>query len=152
MNVNQVSFGRTVKVNAPLKVAEHAADLVNSLPTKKGEARVQQQLKTFFYDAEQGSGRARAIAPYGKTGDIFIVTGEDSNEVGELIKDRQFHLDAAKKTYGKDSFAFNCVKDAENSRYEDLLKLTIAETKEPVELDIDYSQRKHRIKSIDIVF
>ena len=126
MNVNPVSFGRTVKVNAPLKVAEHAADLVNSLSTKKGEARVQQQLKSFFFDSELG--RARAIAPYGKTGDIFIVTGEDSNEVGELIKDRQFHINAAKKNYGNDSFAFNCVKDSENARFEDLLKLTIAET------------------------
>ena len=38
MNVNAVSFGRTVRINAPLKVAEHAAELVNSSPTKKGEA------------------------------------------------------------------------------------------------------------------
>ena len=78
MNVNPVSFGRTVRVNVPLQVAEHAADLVNSVPTKKGEARVQQQLKTFFYDVEKGDGRARAIAPLGKDGSVFIVTGEDS--------------------------------------------------------------------------
>lgn len=150
MNVNPVSFGRTIKVNAPLQVAEHAANLINSVPTKKGESRVQQQLKSIFYDSQDG--RARVVTPYGKTGDVYIVTGEASKEVGELIKDRQFHLDAAKKNYGKDSFAFNCVKDAENSRFEDLLKLTIHETEEPLEIDIDYSHRKHRIKSIDIIF
>ena len=81
MQVNPVSFGRTVRVNAPLQVAEHAADLVNSIPTKKGEARVQQQLKTFFYDAENGEERARAIAPLDKNGAVYIVNGEESKIV-----------------------------------------------------------------------
>ena len=151
MNVNPVSFGRTVRVNAPLQIAEHAADLVNSLPTKKGEARVQQQLKTFFYDVEKGEGRARAIAPLGKDGSVFIVTGEDSRAVGELAKDRKLQIEAAKKNYGKCEM-YEMVKDAENARYKDLLTLTISENLEPVELYMDYSQRKHRIKSIDITF
>lgn len=152
MNVNQVSFGRTVKVNAPLKVAEHVADLVNSLPIKKGEARVQQQLKTFFYDAEHGNGRARAIAPNGKNGDVFILTGDESIELGELIKDRETQLNAAKNNYGEKSDFYSYVKEAENDRFKDVATLLISDTLEPVELDIDYSQRKHRIKSIDIVF
>ena len=151
MNVNAVSFGRTVRINAPLKVAEHAADLVNSSPTKKGEARVQQQLKTFFYDAEQGSSKARAIAPLGKDGSVFIVTGEDSKAVDELLQDKKLQLEAAKKNYDR-SEMFEMVKDAENARFKDLLTLSISENLEPVELNIDYSQRKHRIKSIDIVF
>ena len=151
MNVNPVSFGRTVKVNAPLKIAEHAADLVNSIPNKKGEARVQQQLKTFFYDAEKGHGRARVIAPNGKQGDVYIVTGEDSKIVGELFKDKKLQLEAAKKNYGQ-SEMYEMVKDAEDARINDLLTLSIAETLEPVELNIDYSERKHRIKSINIVF
>ena len=150
MNVNPVSFGRTIKVNAPLPVAKHAADLINSLPTKKGESRVQQQLKSIFFDSEDG--RARAIAPYGKTGDVYIVTGEASNDIAALKKDRNEQLSAAKKNYGADSFTFNLVKEAEDSRYDDLVKLTIHESKEPLELNIDYSQRKHRIKSIDIIF
>ena len=150
MNVNQVSFGRTVKVNAPLKVAEHAADLVNSVPTKKGEARVQQQLKSFFFDSDIG--RARAIAPKGKNGDVFILTGDESIELGELIKDRKTQLNAAKNNYGEKSDSYSFVKEAENDRFKDVATLLISDTLEPVELDIDYSQRKHRIKSIDIVF
>ena len=31
MNVNPVSFGRTVKVNAPLNVAEHTVNLINDM-------------------------------------------------------------------------------------------------------------------------
>ena len=150
MNTNPISFGRTIKVNASIPVAKHAADLINSVPNRRGESRVQQQLKGLFFDSEQGS--ARVITPYGKTGDVFIVTGEASNDIAALKKDRNEQLSAAKKNYGADSFTFNLVKEAEDSRYDDLVKLTIHESKEPLELNIDYSQRKHRIKSIDIIF
>ena len=47
---------------------------------------------------------------------------------------------------------YEMVKDAEDARYKDLLTLAIAENLEPVELNLDYSQRKHRIKSINITF
>ena len=151
MNVNPVSFGRTVKVNAPLSVAEHTVNLINDAQPKRGEARVQQQLKNFFFDTEQGNGKARVVAPNGKQGDIFIVTGEESKSVVDLLKDRKIQLNAAKEKYGE-SELYAVVKEAENTRLKDLLTLIIDETKEPVELDVDYSQRKHRIKSIDIVF
>lgn len=150
MNVNPVSFGRTIKVNAPVKVAEHAADLINSVPNKKGESRVQQQLKTLFHDSRWG--RARVVAPYGKHGDVFILTGTESEEVAELIKDRRFQLSKAKENYGKDSDMYGYVKDAEDARYNDLLKLAIHETQEPIELNLEYCNRKHRIKSMNIVF
>ena len=89
MNVNPVSFGRTVKVNAPLNVAEHTVNLINNVQVKKGESRVQQQLKDFFYDVEQGNGKARVVAPNGKQGDIFIVTGEESKAVFDLVTARK---------------------------------------------------------------
>ena len=50
MNTNPVSFGRTIKVNAPIPIAKHAADLINSVQNRKGESRVQQQLKGLFFD------------------------------------------------------------------------------------------------------
>jgi hypothetical protein len=43
------------------------------------------------------------------------------------------------------------VKDAENERFRDLLTLIIAENEEPIELNIDYSKRKNRIKSLNIL-
>ena len=151
MNVNPVSFGRTVKVNAPLNVAEHTVNLINDVTNKKGESRVQQQLKSFFFDAEQGKGRARIVAPEGKHGDIFIVTGEESKAVSDLVQDRKEQLNAAKTKFGE-SEIYSAVKEAENTRLKDLLTLMLLETKEPVELEVEYSQRKHRIKSIDLIF
>ncbi len=148
MNINPVSFGRTIKVNAPLSVAKHAVDLINTIPQRRGESRVQQQLKVIFYDTDKG--RARAVAANGESGDVYIVSGMAGNDVGLLIKDRNFHIDEAKKTYGEDCYTYECIKEAEDERYTDLLTLVLFETEEPMELDIDYSKKKHRIKSIDI--
>ena len=148
MNINPVSFGRTIKVNAPLSVAKHAADLIITIPLVRGEAKVQQQLKDIFHDTDKG--RARAVATDGAHGDIYIVSGEASDEVGLLVNDVNTYINAAKKQYDSDSYTYKCVKEAEQERYEDLLKLLLFETEEPMELDIDYSKKKHRIKSIDI--
>ena len=49
MNINPVSFGRTVKVNAPYHVAQQAANLVNDQNVSKEEKQVQKQLKTLFF-------------------------------------------------------------------------------------------------------
>lgn len=148
MNINPVSFGRTIKVNSSFSVAQHAADLINTIPLVRGEAKVQQQLKDIFYDTDKG--RARAVAANGESGDVYIVSGMAGNDVGLLIKDRNFHIDEAKKTYGEDCYTYECIKEAEDERYTDLLTLVLFETEEPMELDIDYSKKKHRIKSIDI--
>ena len=49
MQIRPISFGRTIKVNAPISVSKHAANLINSVQTIRGESDVQQQLKTLFY-------------------------------------------------------------------------------------------------------
>ena len=67
-----------------------------------------------------------------------------------LIKDKNEQIAAAKKNYGECEM-FNMVKDAENERFRDLLTLIIAENEEPIELNIDYSKRKNRIKSLNIL-
>ena len=67
-----------------------------------------------------------------------------------LLKDKQEQLNSAKDNYGKDSYTYRSINEAEQDRYLDLLKLVILETKEPIEIDIDYSKDKHRIRAIDI--
>lgn len=149
MNINSVSFGRTIKVNAPYKVAQEAVDLINTVPTKKGKSNVKQKLKDIFYDTDQGI--ARVVAPDGKKGDIFIVSGEASQDVCLVSNHKKFNLDYAKKQYGKDSATYEEIKKSEKERYSDLLKLIIMETQEPMEIGLKYSNKKHCIESIDIV-
>ena len=148
MNISPISFGRTIKVNASYQAASHAAELINNIPPRKGELKVQQQLKNIFYDTDKG--RARVVTPNGKKGDIYIVSGESSEDVKLLLKDKQEQLNSAKDNYGKDSYTYRSINEAEQDRYLDLLKLVILETKEPIEIDIDYSKDKHRIRAIDI--
>lgn len=148
MQIRPISFGRTIKVNAPISVSKHAANLINSVQTIRGESDVQQQLKTLFYDSKEG--RARAVAVDGNPNESYIVTGQASKDVSILIKDKNEQIAAAKKNYGECEM-FNMVKDAENERFRDLLTLIIAENEEPIELNIDYSKRKNRIKSLNIL-
>ncbi len=147
MSINPVSFGRTIKVNSSFPVANHAVELINNPHLHKGEARVQQQLQNIFFDAKEE--RAQLVSFDKKGNEFYIVSGQESKDINSLKKDRDRHVACAKEKYGYGRM-FRLVKDSEDDRYLDLLKLAIAENQEPLELDINYSQRKHRIKSIDI--
>ena len=125
MNISPVSFGRTVRVNAPLSDAKYLANLINAnnvLSGKKEEKQAQDRLKTMFYDREVG--KARAVQVSGKS---YILTGEASQRAKVLLEDRQFQLDAAMALYGK-SEMYDLVKGAEDDRYDDYMKLLISET------------------------
>lgn len=137
MKINPVSFGRTVRVNAPLSDAKYLAKLINSnnVPAdKKEDKKAQDKLKTMFYDSKQG--KARAVEVYGQS---YILTGEASQMAKTLIEDRQFQLDAAMKLYGE-SEMYNLVKGAEDDRFEDYMKLLISETKEPISINVRKGQ------------
>lgn len=144
MNINPISFGRTIKVNAPLNVAKRATQLINMDKTvvgSKNEKEVQRKLIKLFYDSPQGAAQAVCV-----NGQSYIVTGEESQRVAELKFDRGFQLEAAERLFGKGNM-FDAVKDCENDRYEDLLKGIISDTEEPVSVLFNYSKASHRAKS-----
>ncbi len=144
MNISPVSFGRTIKVNAPLNVAKRAAKLVNmdkTVVSSKNEKEVQRKLIKLFYDSTQGAAQAVSV-----NGQSYIVTGEESQRVADLKFDRGFQLDAAEKLYGKGEM-YDIVKGAEDDRYDDLLKGIIYETEEPVSVSFKYAKASHRAKS-----
>lgn len=144
MSINPVSFGRTVKVNAPLKVAKQAAKLINmdkKVVGSKDEKNVQKKLIVLFDDSTQGAAQAVSVNGYS-----YLVTGEESQRVADLKFDRSIQLDAAKKLYGNGEM-YDIVKSAEDDRYDDLLKGIIYETEEPVSLSFKYSKASHRSKA-----
>ena len=114
MNVCPINFGRTIKVNAPFQVAKHAASLINTAQPQNGEENVQQQLKYIFRDT--CAEKARVVAPDGKQGDIYIVSGEASKRVNYLINDRKMHIDLAKKRYSKDDSVYSAIKNSEKEQ------------------------------------
>ena len=134
MNISPVSFGRTIKINAPLNVAQRMAELINQNRSvqDREEKSVQQKLKTMFYDANVGS--AQAVDVNGKS---YIVTGETSYAVSDLLLDTAIHINAAKNAYGE-SEMFKMVEDEENKRCQEYLDLIIENSEEPISLSTKY--------------
>lgn len=154
MNISPVSFGRTVKINAPLNVAQRMAEIINqSRSVQDREERTsQQKLKSMFYDANIGSAQALEI-----DGQSYIVTGEESRAISDLKLDTAIHINCAKNTYG-DSKDFARIKEEEIKRCNEYLELMVQMNKEAISITPKYGYEtskpicdKVKIKSINIM-
>ena len=135
MNINPISFGRTIKVNAPLNVAHRMAELINQSKEVQdtSEKTSQQALKKIFYDANLGSAQAIDIK-----GESYIVTGETSRKVSDFKLDAAVHISAAKKTYGENE-EFQKIKDEETKRCNEYLNLIVEMSDEEISISPKYS-------------
>ena len=148
MNINPVSFGRTVKVNAPYHVAQQAANLVNDQNVSKEEKQVQKQLKTLFFDrTKDGEAKVFSTSPNVS----YILSGEESEHANALRFEMEEAIEAGREYYGADNPLSDITFECESERYEDLMKLLISETYDGTELDIDYDETKGQIKSINLM-
>ena len=134
MNISPVSFGRTIRVNAQLNVAKRMAELVNQnrAVEDKEERSSQQKLKALFYDSNIGS--AQAIELDKKS---YIVTGDESQAVSDLLLDRGIHIGLAKNAYGEGEM-FDLVKDEEDKRCQEYLGYIVKNSAEPVSISAKY--------------
>ena len=148
MNINPVSFGRTVKVNAPYHVAQQAANLVNDYNVSQEEKQVQKQLKTLFFDrTKDGEARVYSMGP----NTSYIFSGEESEQANALRFEMEETIEAGREYYGANSPLADITAECESDRYEDLMKLLISETYDGTTLDIDYNDKKGQIKAINLV-
>ena len=90
MNISPISFGRIVKINAPLSVTQRMVDIINqdkSVSDKK-ERKVQQELKSIFSDTTLGEAQAVDVdgVSYIFTGDDSLAYSDVKQECDELIK------------------------------------------------------------------
>lgn len=154
MNISPVSFGRTVKVNAPLNVAQRMAEIINQSRSvqDKEERSSQQKLKTMFYDANIGSAQAIEVEEC-----TYIVTGEESRAISDLKLDTAIHINSAKNTYG-DSKDFARIKEEEIKRCNEYLALMVQMNKEAISITPKYGYEtskpicdRVKIKTINIV-
>ncbi len=147
MNIAPVSFGRTVRVNAPYHITKQAANLVNDFNVSPAEKNVQKQLKAVFSDRSK-DGEARVISFNDRTS--YILSGDESEKANKLRYDMEEYIEAAGEYYGSGPL-FDITKDVESERYEDLIKLLISETEDGTALNIDYDSNNNQIKSINFV-
>ena len=96
MAVNQVSFGKIVKVNAPYEVAKQIEAMANGKPSKN--SHLNNEVKTLFNDTAQGEAhtffydKKMAFILSGKEGIKYWNSRYDAieqiQELKEQIKDR----------------------------------------------------------------
>ena len=90
MNVNAISFGKIMKVRASLDVAEEISRLANS----KSKSSVARQIRAIFPDIQYGR-----LRPYQDSfGDVFLLSGADSQIMDELSLGMQMAKDSAQKS------------------------------------------------------
>ncbi len=147
MNISPVSFGRTVKVNAPYHIAQQAANLVNDFNVSPEEKKVQKQLKSLFSDRSK-DGEARVISLDKNTS--YILSGDESEKANTFRFEMEEAIEAAGEYYGSGKLLDISI-ETESERYEDLIKSLISKTEDGTILDIDYDENRQQIKSINLI-
>lgn len=97
MQVSSISFGRAIKVNAPLRVAKRIADEANvanygdfsSNPKRKS---MQEFLDKIFNDTQFPNGKARVVQL--ESNDIYIFSGKEAAEEERLVKESEAKIKA----------------------------------------------------------
>lgn len=135
MNINPISFGRTIKIDAPPSVAERTAQLINgkkSICADRKEKKAQAELKNIFFDVDKGSAQAVFVDETS-----YIVTGDESKKVSDFKLDKAIHIIEGQRKCKKSS-EFHILKQDEEKRYNGLLKTLVSNTLEPMVISPKY--------------
>ena len=157
MNISPVSFGRIVKINAPLSVTQRMVDIINqekSVSDKK-ERKVQQELKSIFCDTNIGSAQAVDV-----DGVSYIFTGDDSLAYSDVKQECDELISHFKKCFCHNKDRAKKEEDNQIERFE-TYKRIIVDCLNPdktritpyyrfIPETIDLSKDEIRIKSINI--
>ena len=92
MNINPISFGKSVRVQAPYVVAKQAVELINE-PLNENKSQIQTHLKGIFPDYRYGA----AILVEPRIDEFYILTGKEANQARLAKEKMEDVLDCAYK-------------------------------------------------------
>ena len=158
MKTSPVSFGRMIKINAPLNVTQRMADIINqdkSVQDKK-ERKVQKELKSIFYDTNIGNAQAVDV-----NGVSYIFTGDDSLSLSDVKQECDELISYFKKCFCHNEDRAKKEEDNQIERFE-TYKRIIVDCLNPdktsitpyyrfIPETIDLSKDEIRIKSINVI-
>jgi len=148
MNINPISFGKTMKVLGHPSIAQTAANIMNApYDCEEKDYYAQDRLLRIFNDIT-AIGEAQVVSFNDKC--AYILTGKESEALAELEIEKRKQIEHAQNAYGEESVMVDLVAESEEDRYIDLAKDLIAETNEGT-LRIKTNSRGNRIQKIDIV-
>ena len=122
MKTGPVSFGRMFKINAPLNVTQRMADIINqdkSVQDKK-ERKVQQELKSIFYDTNIGNAQAVDV-----NGVSYIFSGDDSLCLSDVEKERDELISHFKECYCHNKDRAKEEEDRQIERFETYKRIVV---------------------------
>lgn len=158
MKTNPVSFGRMVKINAPLTVTQRMADIINQdkRVQDKKERKVQQELKSIFYDTNIGNAQAVDV-----NGVSYIFSGDDSLTYSDVKQECDELISYYKKCFCHNKDRAKREEEQQIERFEtykrivvDCLnpdKTSITPYYRFIPETIDLSKDEIRIKSINVI-
>ena len=131
MNINPVSFGKTVKIYAPKHIAVKIANSVNGTPLFS--PKEQSRLQSIFDDTDKG----HAIAFYFHDNDEsgYIFSGKESKRYQHELYQKALLIRQIKRDYPIKQ-ALSKVLQAKNDFHKSIAKL-ISETKEKFALKLN---------------
>ena len=95
MNINAISFGKTVKVYAPYHDAVRTANAANGDPTV--DIKVQRQVKSIFNDTKKGHAVAFTFDDDSNT--CYIFSGEESKKYVNNLHQKALKVRCARKNF-----------------------------------------------------
>ena len=151
MNINPISFGKTIKVAGknPIDSAYRISQLMNGCVAKTPkEAKVQDRLWSAISDASICAPAQVLSLNYGK--DVFVVTGAESKKITALVEDKNQYIDLARANYQGNKEILQTVIDSENNRFERLAGNIAFDTNEVVVNPV-YSEKLNAVETIDFI-
>lgn len=130
LNAN-VSFGRTVKINAPLKEAVKLQKMINNPDEYSEYKQVTDKLKDTFNDVDKGEAKAFSGGLYTS----YILTGEESEKAAK-IKDSLMQGIESLDIYSQGGSARDFAHIMLCDKYNSDIKALISQTKSNTEIYI----------------
>lgn len=146
MNIPQISFGRTIKVNSSAMDAQKIADIANGYCVKNTPNSVYEQAKNIFDDTNKGEAR---VVGFRNNSDMYIVSGKESQEIQKLQDNLQdnMHRFYTGSSYGN---FYASVCDLSREDFFEGIERIINQTKEPRSIDVEHNAKGDQITNLDI--
>lgn len=146
MNISPISFkGATQVLGFKTQAcADRICEIINN--GEKGYNRAEQKIARYF-EVRKTDNHATSVS-FNQGKSVYVVTGEQYDDLLSLKEDIEDQVEIAKSTYGEDSEMVKLVREKELSRYDELAKLVVLDAVEGV-IRTDYNDSTNHISSVD---
>ncbi|MBQ9245538.1 hypothetical protein IJ182_04645 [bacterium] len=148
--MQNISFGKIVKVNAPENQIKKVTEIANAKKRHKiieffTSTKLKRDVNDLFDDIEKG----KAVIVSTAKGDNFIFSGDESKKFSEIHN--RYKEQQESSTYYNGTYASGLLAQMAKETYNNSISDLISNSGISSEITIDYDTEYDEVKSIDIV-